>query len=112
MDVWLHDGLGIVGLPTPYGAPNANAICERFIGSLRREALSHFIFLSEGHLRRVLNGYVRYFNAHRTHQGIDGVPDEGPGLPRVACLPGANEPLEVEVEEFLGGLHRDYRLAS
>jgi transposase InsO family protein len=36
---------GIEVLKTPYRAPKANAICERFLGSLRRECLNHFVIL-------------------------------------------------------------------
>jgi len=43
-------GPGIDVLRTPYRSPKANAICERFLGSLRRECLDHFIILSERHL--------------------------------------------------------------
>ena len=63
-------GTGIEVLRTPYGAPKANAICERFLGSVRRECLDHFLILSERHLYRVLKEYRRYFNHARPHQGI------------------------------------------
>jgi hypothetical protein len=50
--------MGIIGIPTPYAAPNANAHIERWFLSLRVEALNHFIFLSREHIRRVVTEYV------------------------------------------------------
>ena len=55
---------------TPYEAPRANAICERFVGSLRRECLDHMLVIGELQLIRVLKGYISYFNPARPHQGI------------------------------------------
>jgi putative transposase len=57
-------------LPTPYQAPRANAICERFLGSVRRECLDHLLIFQEKQLHRVLNAYVLSFNQARPHQGI------------------------------------------
>ena len=50
-------GSAIEVLRTPIKAPRANAICERLLGSVRRECLDHVLILGEGHLRRVLNEY-------------------------------------------------------
>jgi transposase InsO family protein len=50
--------------------PRANAICERFLGSVRRECLDHLLILHEKQLQRVLNAFVLYFNRARPHQGI------------------------------------------
>jgi transposase InsO family protein len=47
-------------LKTPYHVPQANAICERFLGSVRRECLDHLLVFHEKQLQRVLNAYVRY----------------------------------------------------
>lgn len=58
-------------LRTPIRAPRANAYCERFIGSLRRECLDHVLILSEKQLRRLMTEYVQYFNEDRPHQGIN-----------------------------------------
>jgi hypothetical protein len=55
-------GTGIDVLPTPYGAPKANAICERFLGSVRRECLDFFLILGERHLHQVMKEYQAYFN--------------------------------------------------
>ncbi len=45
LDLWLGEVLHSKGIPIPYGAPNAAARIERFMGSLKRECLNHFIFL-------------------------------------------------------------------
>jgi putative transposase len=63
--------------------PNLTPICERFLGSVRRECLDHVLILGEDHLRSVLEEYVHaYFNIARPHQGlgqqIPGVVDRPP----------------------------------
>jgi putative transposase len=88
---------------TPYGAPKANAICERFLGSVRRECLDHFLILSERHLHRTTKEYQEYFNHARPHQGIGQ---------RISCQParGAEPQMNGELisHPILGGLHHDY----
>ncbi len=56
---------------TPVQAPNANAVAERWIHSVREECLDKIIILGEGHLRRVLRAYLDYYNHARPHPGID-----------------------------------------
>ena len=51
-------------------APRMNAICERLIGTLRREALDRTLILGEAHLRAVLTEYQQHYNTARPHQGI------------------------------------------
>jgi len=48
------EGSDIDVLTTPYQAPKANAICERFLGSVRRECLDLFVILSERHLQQTM----------------------------------------------------------
>jgi hypothetical protein len=55
----------------PPQAPRANAICERVVGTLRREVLDHVLIVNQLHLRRVLNEYVIHYNGHRPHQALD-----------------------------------------
>jgi len=92
---------GIEVLRTPHRAPKANAICERFLGSLRRECLDFSLILSERHLHHTVKEYVRYFNNARPHQGIaQSIPCPPESLPhsgKIVSLP------------ILGGLHHDYR---
>lgn len=61
---------GIKMLITPYHAPRANAICERFLGSVRRAYLDHLLIFHEKQLHRILRTYVKYFNEARPHQGL------------------------------------------
>jgi putative transposase len=99
---------GIEILRTPIRAPKANAVCERFVGSVRRECLDHLIVLNECRLHRVIKGYVVYFNTARPHQGISGQ------LP-IPSMNWSAEPApsgQVTAFPILGGLHHDYRQAA
>lgn len=62
---------GIKAIKTPPEAPRANAICERFIGSLKREGTDNFIIIHTHQLHRIISAYADYFNKLRPHQGID-----------------------------------------
>ena len=107
LDLWLHEVIGIEGLPIPYGAPNANPHAERFVRTLREEALNHFIFLDEKHVRRVVMDYIRYYNGARPSQAIHAIPDPYPELREPPPKDG-----ELVALPVLGGLHHDYRLAA
>jgi len=94
-------------LKIPYRAPKANAVCERFLGSVRRECLDHLLVVGEGQLHRVVKEYVEYFNRARPHQGIGQRIPEGT-LPQPAW-PRRGRLIAIPV---LNGLHHDYRRAS
>jgi putative transposase len=91
---------GIAVRRTPARAPDANAIAERWIRTVREECLDKLLIWNEPHLRRVLGEYVSYYNNRRPHQGI-----------------AQNSPLGFEVPSgegaiayrgVLGGVIRDY----
>ena len=98
-------GHRIAVVRTPVRAPQANAVCERFLGSVRRECLDHLLILGERHLARVLREYVAYFNRDRPHQGLDHALPEPPA--ERASPTGPIRALPV-----LGGLHHTYRRAA
>lgn len=110
-DQWLHTVLGVTGIPTPYGAPDAAAYVERVIGSSRRECLVHFVFLSERHLRRTVTEYVSWYNTARVHQGIHDIPDVVAGRLPARCPPPVDTGRLVG-HPVLGGLTYDYELAA
>jgi putative transposase len=96
---------GIKILKTPYHAPRANAVCERFLGSVRRECLDHVLIIHEKQLHRMLNAYVAYFNRARPHQGIQQQTPE----PCVPSLSFHYEREKIIAVPILGGLHHDYQ---
>ena len=96
---------GIKILKTPYHAPRANAICERFLRSVRQECLDHLLILQEKQLQRVLNAYVAYFNQARPHQGIGQQIPDSAGSSRATAPKGS----KVVAVPILAGLHHDYR---
>jgi putative transposase len=102
--------MGLVVVRTPVRAPKANALCERLIGTIRRECLDFLIPLSEKHLRRILRDYVRHYNEGRPHSSLGpGIPD---GLTAVpirsdhSIAPG----FIVRSRKVLGGLRNEYWL--
>ena len=103
------DDAGIDVVTIPPKSPNLNAVCERFLGSLRRECLDHVLILGEEHLRRVLAEWVGHFNGGRPHQGIgQRTPSDKPRrCDNDAALSG-----QIVAFPILGGLHHDYRRAA
>ena len=106
--------LGLEVLLSPFASPKANAICERVIGTIRRECLDWMIPMSEGHLRSILREWVAHYNGERPHSAL------GPGVPgppagsacalkpesRRRWTPGAL----VRAKSVLGGLQHGYSL--
>jgi transposase InsO family protein len=59
---------GIRIIKTPPQAPRANAICERIVGTLRREVLDQMLIFNHRHLSKILTEYAEHYNEHRPHQ--------------------------------------------
>ena len=94
-------GMGTTEVLTAPRSPWQNPFAERLIGTIRRELLDHVIVLNEGHLRRRLHSYLRYYHGSRTHLSLEkDAPDpravERPEQGRVVALPQ------------VGGLHHRY----
>ena len=91
--------MGIRDKPIAPGSPWQNGFAERLIGSIRRECTDHVIALGEGHLRRVLQSYARYYNESRTHRSLN----------KDAPVHRAIESLGAIISRpVLGGLHHQY----
>jgi putative transposase len=102
----VFDAEGIRVIQTPPRAPRANAICERVVGTLRREVLDRVLILGPGHLHRVLVEYAIHYNAHRPHQSLgQRSPDTDPVVPApIIDLAGT----QVRRRPVLGGLINEY----
>jgi len=107
--------LGLRVLKTPPQSPQANALCERLMGTLRRECLDFMIPLTENHLRRMLKAWVQHYNEGRPHMSLGpGIPQPPPPLPAPLHSHWHRIPayLRVVAYPILGGLHHEYRLAE
>jgi hypothetical protein len=99
---------GLTVLRTAYRAPRQDAVCERFLGSVRRECRDHILILGEAHLRRALRDYAQYSNHHRPHQGLA---QRIPTAPEVGSAP-AGRAGGVRAVPVLHGLHHTYTRAA
>ena len=107
--------LGLVVLKSPLHSPKANAICERVIGTIRRECLDWLIPISEWHLRSVLKAWITHYNEARPHMALGpGVPDPPPAAVQPATPSFRHQMggrLVLRVKSILGGLHHEYSRA-
>ena len=94
-------------------AQKANSLCERVIGTLRRECLDYFILLTETHLRSITINWVAHYNQGRPHSSIGPVIPDPPSdlsvTPQIHRHQIPNH-LEVVSHPVLGGLHHEYGL--
>ena len=98
-------GADIRIIRTPVQAPRANAIAERFIGTLRRECLDHILITGPRHLEVVLREYVQHFNTHRPHRSLEQRP------PTASTPPHPGPAIRVLRRDRLGGLVHEYLLS-
>jgi transposase InsO family protein len=106
------EAMGLTVLKTPVRVPQANAFCERLIGTIRRECLDFTIAISEGHLRAILREWVTHYNRGRPHASLGpGIPDRRPS-DSMGSSTGHRLPAEYRVvaTPILGGLHHEYHL--
>lgn len=60
---------GVTTIKLPPRSPNLNAHAERWVRSVKDEALSKLILFGEDALRRVLTEYGTHYHQERNHQG-------------------------------------------
>jgi len=94
---------------TPVRAPMANAVCERWIGTLRRECLDWILILHRRQLEAVLREYFYHYSAHRPHRSLGLRALEAPPIPLRAARAS---PRRVERRDRLGALLHPYELAA
>jgi transposase InsO family protein len=89
---------------TSFESPWQNGVAERWVESCRRDLLDHIIAVNEGHLKRLLSEYIRYYHEDRTHLGL------GKATPhrRTRSVTSGR----ILSHERLGGLHHRYDRAA
>ena len=98
----LIDDAGVERVVLPPRSPNLNAYAERWVRSVKDEALSRLILFGEASLRHALHEYVEHYHHERNHQGKDNVllfPASSQGTVRAGSL---------QCRERLGGLLKYY----
>jgi putative transposase len=104
-EVLRSEGVRIVR--TPVRSPKANAVCERWVGTVRRECLDHVLVLGRRHLEHVLAAYVAHYDEARPHRALDLQ------SPELRDDPPARVDLRtVRRRDILGGLVHEYEPAA
>src|SRR5204863_653418 len=101
-------------LKTPVRTPQANAFCERLVGTIRRECFDFLIPINERHVRILIREFAKHYNRGRPHSSL------GPGIPEPPpeSVPAGIHPhlppagYRVKSMPVLGGLHHEYRLEN
>ena len=102
-------GLAHAYLAATTATPRANAICERMIGTLRREVPGRLLIINERHLNQVLTEYLRHYNTARPHRTLGQL---------APCQAGAPPPQikladhRIRRKQVLSGLTSEYRVAA
>src|SRR6476620_51158 len=106
--------LGLTVLKSPRRSPRTNAICERVIGTIRRECLDWVIPISEAHLRLILKEWVAHYNRGRPHStlgpGVPDPPQELAAIPKSESRHRLAAGARVLTKPVLAGLHHEYSL--
>lgn len=106
--VYTADGIQV--LTSPPRAPRANAICERMIGTLRRELLDRILIVNQRHLRRILTTYLHHFNDARPHRTLGQLAPIQAETQPPPVLNLANH--QVRRKPILGGLTSEYQITA
>ncbi|MEU7894109.1 integrase core domain-containing protein [Nonomuraea sp. NPDC049152] len=99
----VFSSIGVKVITTPARAPRANAIAERWIGSVRRECLDRMQVTGERQLRHVLGECTDHYNHHRPHRILNQASPNGQ-----RDLPPPTDRIRLVRRDRLGGLIHEY----
>jgi putative transposase len=106
-DVFRSEGIEVVR--TPFRAPQANGVAERFVRTVRTECLDRLLILNQQHLERILEVFIDHYSGHRPHRALSLVPPE-PRPP--AATVSASDDARILRRDRLGGVVHEYVLAA
>jgi transposase InsO family protein len=96
---------GATVIKTPPRAPLANAICERWISTLRRECTDRMLIYNDRHLRHILNQYLAHYNEHRPHRALHRRPPVPPPPMKMTGM-------HIHRRKILNGIINEYTVAA
>ena len=110
-------GADIRIIRTPIRAPRANAIAERFIGTLRRQCLDHLLITGPRHLDVVLREYAQHYNTQYAEVNDVSAGHDGGSPGRTAPTPSTLDPSHAPLADRLPvraayGSHFDHSRAT
>jgi len=106
-DVFRSEGIEVVR--TPFRAPQANGVAERFVRTVRTECFDWLLILNQQHLERVLQGFIDHYNGDRPHRALSLTPPEAR---RPTATPSASGDARIVRRDRLGGVVHEYGLAA
>jgi putative transposase len=106
-DVWRSTGTAIIRIPVQ--APNANAVAERWVGTVRRECLDQLLIVGRHQLVHVLRRYVEHYNQRHPHRGLAHATPVPPERTEATSAPDAGR---LRRRDVLGGLIHQYEYAA
>jgi transposase InsO family protein len=107
-EVFRTEGIEIVR--TPYRAPQANGVAERFVRTVRTECLDWLLILNQQHLENARTAFVRRYNTHRPHRGLNLEPPQQ--TPSAHMSVAGSLEGRVQRRDRLGGLVHEYVVAA
>ena len=102
-EVFRSDGIEVVR--TPFRAPQANGVAERFVRTARSECLDWLLILNQQHLERILDVFVDHYNGHRPHRALALAP---PAARRPAVGSASPDNARILRRDRLGGVVHEY----
>jgi transposase InsO family protein len=106
-DVFRSEGIEVVR--TPFRAPQANGVAERFVRTVRSECFDRLLILNQQHLERVLHAFIDHYNGHRPHRALSLRPPEER---RPTPTPSASGDARIVRRDRLGGVVHEYVRAA
>jgi len=106
-DVFSSEGIEVVR--TPFRAPQANGVAERFVRTVRSECFDRLLILNQQHLERVLHAFIDRYNGHRPHRALSLTPPEARWP---TPTPSASGDARILRRDRLGGVVHEYVRAA
>jgi transposase InsO family protein len=106
-EVFRSEGVEIIR--TPFRAPKANAVAERWVGTVRRDCLDWLLIASRRQLEHVLRIYADHYNHHRPHRALSLQP---PTPERHLHAVSSHSSDRIHRRDRLGGLIHEYARAA